>query len=235
MKGILYLELEARSANRDSHSSWGTVVCNPAWRLVWALSTLKDWNENILIPGFYDDVNPPSSLDLDAISRMPNEDEELRQSLELEGFLKGVTGHEFLSRHLFEPTCTIDGIESGYTGPGMKTVLPHWAKAKIDFRLVPNQRHEDILDKLRKHLDSNGFTDVRINYSDGENAGRTSIDHPWIKLVTDAAQEVYVIKRGKGTGFSGVQNALFFGDNTRMVFGDAKQVCADLTSGLKQI
>ncbi|RJS92879.1 NAD(P)(+) transhydrogenase (Re/Si-specific) subunit beta [Salinisphaera sp. Q1T1-3] len=54
-------------------------------------------------------------------------------------------------------------------------------------------------------------------------------------LNVDAAHEVYVVKRGKGTGFSGVQNHLFFGDNTRMVFGDAKQVCADLTAGLKQI
>ena len=205
MKGILYLELESRTANRDSHSSWGTVVSNPAWRLVWALSTLKDNNENILIPGFYDDVRPPSSLDLDAISRMPNEDEELRQSLEVQGFLMGVTGREFLSRHLFEPTCTIDGIESGYTGPGMKTVLPHWARVKIDFRLVPTQRYEDILDKLRKHLDSNGFTDVKISYSDGENAGRTPIDHPWVKLVSDAAREVYgtepiIIPTNAGSG-----------------------------------
>jgi NAD(P) transhydrogenase subunit beta len=51
----------------------------------------------------------------------------------------------------------------------------------------------------------------------------------------DKARECYVIKRGKGTGFSGVQNALFFGDNTRMIFGDAKQVCADLAAGLKQL
>src|SRR5699024_8759361 len=54
-------------------------------------------------------------------------------------------------------------------------------------------------------------------------------------LDVDKAREVYVIKRGRGTGFSGVQNALFFGDNTRMVFGDAKQVCSDLAAGLKQL
>ncbi|MBI4299147.1 MAG: M20/M25/M40 family metallo-hydrolase [Chloroflexi bacterium] len=205
MKGILYVELEARTANRDSHSSWGTVVANPAWRLAWALSTLKDQDENLLIPGFYDDVRPPLPLEIDAISRMPDEDEELRQSLQVEGFLKGVRGKEFLRRHLLEPTCNICGIESGYTGSGTKTVLPHWAKAKIDFRLVPNQRYEDILDKLRRHLDSKRFADIKINYSDGENPGRTPIDHPWVRLVADAAMEVYgsepvIIPTNAGSG-----------------------------------
>ena len=100
-------------------------------------------------------------------------------------------GEALLSRHLFEPTCTICGIESGYTGEGTKTVLPAAARVKLDFRLVPNMRHDDILSKLRAHLDTHGFDDVKINYADGENPARTAMDAPFVKLVSETARDVY--------------------------------------------
>ncbi len=82
-------------------------------------------------------------------------------------FLRDAEGIDFRKHHMFQPTCTICGIESGYTGEGTKTVLPATAKVKLDFRLVPDQRPKDILDKLRNHLDAHGFSDIRINYWDG--------------------------------------------------------------------
>ena len=191
LKGILYVELGVRSAARDSHSSYATVVPNPAWRLAWALSTLKDRNENILIPGFYDHVRKPTPLELAAVAKMPDEDVQLRSELGLQGFLKGVHGESLRRRHLFEPTCTICGIESGYTGQGTKTVLPATAMVKLDFRLVPDQRPEDILEKLKAHLVAQGFPDVTVNFWDGEAPSRTAMDSPFVRLVSDTSRDVY--------------------------------------------
>jgi acetylornithine deacetylase/succinyl-diaminopimelate desuccinylase-like protein len=192
VKGILYVQLEARGASVDLHSSMGAVIPNPAWRLVWALSSIKDIDENILVQGFYNDVIPPPEPLMDAIRVMPLDDENTRQSLGLKQFVKGVSGFEYKRRHVLEPSCTICGLDSGYTGPGSKTVLPAVARAKLDFRLVPNQRPDDILAKLRAHFDSNGFEDISIAAGiEGENPARTPLDSPFVRLVCDATREVY--------------------------------------------
>ena len=191
LKGILYVELAVRSASRDSHSSYAPVVPNPAWRLVWALSTLKDGKEHVLIPGFYDEMRPPTSMELDAVARMPSDEANLREELGLTQFLDDLTGEAYRRRLLFEPTCNICGIQSGYTEEGSKTVLPATAMVKVDFRLVPDMRHDDILRKLRAHLDAQGFQDVQIRSADGENAARTAMDSPFVKLVGETARDVY--------------------------------------------
>jgi len=190
-KGLLYVELVAREAARDIHSSTATVVPNPAWRLIWALSSLKDKDEKILIDGFYDAVRPPTQSEVEAVRAMPSEDRELKESLGLKSFLLGLSGFEFGLRHLFDPTCNICGITSGYGGEGSKTVLPCVAGAKIDFRLVPDQRPEDVLAKLREHLDRNGFEDIEIASLSGENPARTPLDSPFGKVVCQTAREVY--------------------------------------------
>ena len=192
VKGILYVELEAYGPDTDLHSSWATVVPNPAWRLLWALSTLKGPDERVLIDGFYDDVRPATPEEMAALDAIPPEDQDTMRTFGLSGLLGGASGREFWRRHLYEPTCNICGILSGYTGEGAKTVLPRVAKAKLDFRLVPNQRPQDIFDKLRRHLDRNGFADVFMSATmDGEPPARTPINSPFVKLVAEAAQEVY--------------------------------------------
>lgn len=192
LKGILYVELEVKGANRDLHSAMATSIVNPAWRLVWALSTLKNQNEDILIEGFYEHVRPPTEAELEAVRRMPSEEEKTRANLGLSGFLLGLTGFDLRVRNLFSPTCTICGLWSGYTGEGSKTVLPSVARAKIDFRLVPDMDPADILAKLRRHLDKHGFSDVVIKPLDtGERAWRTPLDHPFVEIVADAARQAY--------------------------------------------
>jgi len=192
LKGILYVELEARGASQDVHSSMGTVVPNPAWRLVWALASLKDMDENIQIAGFYDNVRPPTKQEIAAIKAIPPDDEETKQSLGLKEFVKGVSGFDYRSRYILEPICNICGIYSGYTGPGSKTVLPCVARAKLDFRLVPDQRPNEILSKLRKHLDSHGFSDIAIApTTEGENPARTPLDSPFVTIVAATGREVF--------------------------------------------
>lgn len=191
LKGIINVDLEVRGAVRDVHSSLAPIVPNPAWRLVWVLNSIKDADENILIDGFYDDVRPPTPEEIEAIEAIPSEEEEMRANLGIERFLKGLKGVDLQLHSILEPACTINGIISGYTGEGSKTVLPCYARAKLDFRLVPDQRPDDIIAKLRKHLEKHGFTDMVLSAGEGENPARTPLDSPFASVVNDAAREVY--------------------------------------------
>lgn len=160
-KGLLYVELVARGPRIDLHSSYAPIVPNPAWRLVWALATLKTPDERILIPGFYDQVRQPSDAAMKALESIPPNEAFLEQ-FGLSAFLGNVEGIEVQRRLLFEPTCTICGLVGGYGGQGSKTVLPAEARAKIDFRLVPDMEPETTLQKLRAHLDTQGYHDIEI-------------------------------------------------------------------------
>lgn len=193
MRGICYVELSVKTADIDAHSGLGgSLFPNAAWRLTWALSTLKDQDERILIPGFYDDVIGPSERDLELIAQLPDEAAELKAQFGLDRFLLDMEGGEaFRKTAVFSPTCTICGLESGYQGPGAKTVLPATARAKIDFRLVPDQNPADIVQKLRAHLDAQGFSDVTVTYLGGGRPAKVDPDDPFVQLVNQAARDVY--------------------------------------------
>jgi acetylornithine deacetylase/succinyl-diaminopimelate desuccinylase-like protein len=193
MRGICYVELSVKTAAVDAHSGLGgSIFPNAAWRLVWALNSLKDETERINIPGFYDNVLPASERDLELLAALPDDSNQILEMYGLEHFLNGLTGGVELKRTaVFEPSCTICGLEAGYQGPGSKTVLPAEARAKVDFRLVPDQTPEEILEKLRTHFDSLGFEDIQIQYNGGTRPARTDPDHPFVKLTNTAAREVY--------------------------------------------
>ncbi len=193
LRGICYVELSVESLGTDVHSGLGgSIFPNAAWRLVWALNSLKGPNERILIPGFYDDVIPPSARDRELMEKLPDVADEYKTRYGVKEFIKGLKGGTDLKvEEVFTPTCTICGFTSGYQGPGSKTVQPARASAKVDFRLVPNQKPDDILKKLRTHLDAQGFSDVKIEFLGGEPAARTDPDDPFIKIVLDASAEIY--------------------------------------------
>jgi acetylornithine deacetylase/succinyl-diaminopimelate desuccinylase-like protein len=193
LRGICYVELSVETAATDTHSGLGgSIFPNAAWRLVWALSTLKDKNERIQLPGYYDAVVPPSEKDRQLMAALPDPAEEYKNRYGIEHFVRGLKGGlELRLAEVFEPTCTICGLTSGYQGPGSKTVQPALASAKVDFRLVPDQKPENVLEQLRSHLDAEGFADVKIKYLGGEPAARTDPDHPFVDLVVKTAEPVY--------------------------------------------
>ena len=193
LRGICYVELWVETAKMDVHSGLGgSIFPNPAWRLVWALNSLKGPDEKINLPGHYDSVCQPSERDLDLMAALPEVAEEYKERYGVTHFLRGLTGGtELRVAEVFEPTCTICGLTSGYQGDGTKTVLPARASAKIDFRLVPDQTPEQVIKGLRLHLDAHGFDDIHINYLGGEPAGRTSPDDPFVALVVETARSVY--------------------------------------------
>jgi acetylornithine deacetylase/succinyl-diaminopimelate desuccinylase-like protein len=193
MRGICYVELRVKTAIQDAHSGLGgSIFPNSAWRLVWALNTLKGPDEKILLPNYYENVVPPSAHDLELIEKLPDDGEFLLETYGLNGFLGDLKGGAELKRaEIFSPTCTICGITTGYQGPGSKTVLPAYASAKVDFRLVPNQTPEEVLQKLRSHLDAHGFGDVEIHNGGSEPPGRTDVNDPFLQMVVASAEEVY--------------------------------------------
>ena len=192
MRGDFYVELSVKTLAKDAHSGiGGSLFPNAAWRLVWALGTLKGPDERILIEGWHDNIVEPSARDLELLAQLPDEDAHLKRTFGLDAFLGGVTGVARRQQEVFVPTCTISGLTSGYQGPGSKTVLPAEASAKIDFRLVPGQDPIDLLAKLRRHLDRHGFADVAINQLGGEQAARVDPDSPFVQLVAEAAWDTY--------------------------------------------
>jgi acetylornithine deacetylase/succinyl-diaminopimelate desuccinylase-like protein len=191
VKGILYVELRVSTARSDLHSSWGAVVPNPIWRLVWALNTLKDPDERVLIPGFYDAVREPTPAEIEALERMGFDQEGHLRQFGLPQFLGGRTGIPLLVKLLFQPTCTVCGISGGYEGPGSKTVLPNRALLKLDFRLVPDQDPAQIYELLRRHLDAGGFEDIEVEVLGPEHPARTPMDDPLVEVVVNTARQVY--------------------------------------------
>ena len=193
LRGLAYVELSVEKLDTDVHSGiGGSILHNAAWRLTWALASIKGSDGRIRIPGFYDRVKQPSERDRELTAAMPETSEEYRRRFGAKEFLNGLTGGvDLRMAEVFEPTCTICGLTSGYQGPGSKTVLPARASAKVDFRLVPDQEPAEIRRLLRAHLDAEGFRDVKIADLGGEAPGRTDPDHPFLKLVSETATPVY--------------------------------------------
>ena len=193
LRGICYVELSVESLGTDVHSGLGgSIFPNAAWRLVWALSTLKGPDEHIRIPGFYEGIIRPTARDRELMDALPDVADEYKKRFGVKNFIKGLTGGTALKmEEVFTPTCTICGLTSGYQGAGSKTVQPAFASAKVDFRLVLGQKPEDIAKKLRAHLDSQGFSDVQIKYLGGEPAARTDPDDSFVRTVVQSAEEVY--------------------------------------------
>lgn len=192
-RGILYAELTVRTASQDAHSGLGgTIFPNAAWRLTWALASLKGTDENIRIAGFYNKVKPVSYRVRSLLEELPDPAADYKERYAVKEFLRGVKGGadlRLLESH--EPSCTICGLNSGYQGPGSKTVLPAYASAKVDFRLVPDQDPVEILELLRAHLDRNGFEDIEIINHGYNLPEMTDPDHPFVQIVNRTAEDAY--------------------------------------------
>ncbi len=191
LKGIQYLELRVHSGTRDLHSGLAAIAPSAVWRLVWALNTLKDQNDEILIEHYYDHVRAPGDAELAMLKAMPFDEAKRKAALGVDRFINDEHGLDVLKRLYYGPTVTICGIQSGYTGEGMKTVLPNTAFAKIDCRLVPDLTPELCVSLLRAHLDRRGFTDVEIVPLNGELPASSPADALIVTACQTAVQHVY--------------------------------------------
>lgn len=154
LRGLAYVEVRVRSAKGDLHSgAYGGAVANPATALARMIETLHDSSGRILVEGFYDDVKEWDDATRRAIRELPFDEERFRRSVGTPE-LTGEAGWSTLERLWIRPTCEVNGLLSGYTGEGAKTVLPAEAMAKISFRLVPDQEPGRVARLLEDHLRS---------------------------------------------------------------------------------
>jgi len=191
MKGLLYVELSVKESIRDAHSSFATIIKNPAWRLVYALNTLRNSDGEILIKGWHKDILPLSANDLKIIKKEPFDANGFKNEYGIKNFVADKNAFEAKKALVAGPTCNIAGIESGYIGDGAKTVLPSSAKVKIDFRLVPKMDPKKQVKLLKQHLKRNGFGDITINVLNAEAAARISTQEKIVDVVCDSAKEAF--------------------------------------------
>lgn len=190
-KGMLSVELFVQGGKIDVHSANAPLVPNPAWRLVWALSTIKNEREEILIDGFYDGITPVTQAEIDSLRLGRFDPEDVKRLSGIETYLGGVEGEEALKKLLFSPTANIDGMVSGHTGKEHKSLVPARASVKMDFRLVPGQDPENIAQLLRRHLDKHGFTDIEMVVESFCAPFRSGVDSSYVKALSAAAADVY--------------------------------------------
>jgi acetylornithine deacetylase/succinyl-diaminopimelate desuccinylase-like protein len=140
LRGLLYTEIEVTGPRVDLHSGiFGGIAPNPFNSLAHILCGLKDREGRILIPGFYDDVQPPSSEELEGWASLGIDEEQQKRLMGVDE-LPGEPGFSLLERKWARPTLDVHGVMGGFTGAGSKTVIPARARAKVSMRLVPNQQ-----------------------------------------------------------------------------------------------
>jgi acetylornithine deacetylase/succinyl-diaminopimelate desuccinylase-like protein len=173
LRGLAYLELHVDAAKSDLHSgAYGGAVPNPAMALARILATLHDEGGRVAIPGFYDDVLEWDAATRDAIRALPFAEEGFRAEVGAPA-LTGEDGYSTLERLWIRPTCEVNGLLSGYTGEGAKTVLPARAMAKVSFRLVPDQDPARVAELVRAHVERVAPAGVRVRVEELHGG------HPW--------------------------------------------------------
>ncbi|EWG07987.1 MAG: hypothetical protein ASUL_03049 [Candidatus Aramenus sulfurataquae] len=191
VKGLLYVEIRARM-EKDLHSMYAPIARNPAWELIYFLTSLRSEDGKVRIKGFYDKVK---RLNEEEVKYLRGSKEEVEKALGQrvpEGFMRKLVE---------EPTCNVAGIYAGYTGEGSKTVIPSYAFAKLDFRLVPDQDPEEVLEELKKILPSN----LELKVWGKVRPYRTSINSEIARALISSAKEAYgidpiVMPNSPGTG-----------------------------------
>ena len=205
-KGIVTFDMSVRSAEVDIHSSYGGVINSASWYLMDAISSLRSADGRILVEGIYEQVEEPNERELALIAQYAlKTPEELKEIYGLQLPVLKEERQEFLRRFYFEPAINIEGFGSGYQGQGVKTILPAYASAKMEVRLVPGLEPHDVLDKIRKQLDKNGYDKVELTYTLGEMSYRSDMSAPSILNVIELAKDFYpegisVLPTSAGTG-----------------------------------
>ncbi|MEF8779849.1 MAG: M20/M25/M40 family metallo-hydrolase [Haloferacaceae archaeon] len=185
-RGVLSFQLDVRTARTDLHSgNFGGPVPAASNVLVDALASLRE-GDDVLVDGFYDGAEV-ADADRELARAIPAEERELRERLGVEEF---AGDRPYYERLLLEPTMTINGLESGYRGDGMKTVLPATATAKLDCRLVPGQDPDAVFERIRDHL---GSVDGRVEVTKQGTfpSAKTPVDAPAARSVREALSAVW--------------------------------------------
>jgi len=200
LRGMIYTEIEVRGAKQDLHSGqYGGAAPNPFFALAQMLARLKDEDGHILIPGFYDDIIPPSPEELAAWHSLPFDEEQYRISEVGSPSLVGEPGYTVLERTWARPTLDVHGIPGGFIGVGAKTVIPAKALAKVSMRLVPGMTPAKAFKLYKAYVEKIApqGVDVEVRLIHSGDPCLVRVDNPYIQAATRALKEVW----GKDTVF----------------------------------
>jgi len=193
LRGLAYMQIKVTGTDRDLHSgTFGGAVINPANALVAMLDSLKTKNGKIKIPGFYDNVMKLKGSERKAFAKLPHSDKRFKDSIGAPA-LHGEKAFSTLERVWGRPSLDINGIWSGFTGEGAKTVIPAEAHAKVSMRLVPNQTPAEIEKKFAKYLRSIAPKSIKVEVQSlhGGDAWVAPTDHPAMRAASRAMQRAF--------------------------------------------
>ncbi|MFT8879528.1 MAG: M20/M25/M40 family metallo-hydrolase [Oenococcus sp.] len=201
-KGIAAFEMSVQTANKDIHSRMGGVIENAAKRLIAAIASLMNEDGSPKISHLRDDAEPLTSKEQDFITSMPFDQDLFKKTY---GLLCPLISRNPQQELVNGNTLTISGFQSGYTGPGVKTIIPKSATAKGDIRLVPGQKPERVIELLKKQLADNGFSDVQVMLANGTEAYRSSSENTFVQAAIrtarkDYGQDIVVVPNMSGAG-----------------------------------
>ena len=188
-KGVIEVELTSsgekwgRGPGKDIHSSLKAMVDSPAWHLIHALNSLVSADGNTITIDNYPQPRPLSAEEKAMIAKAAEvrSEEQMKKQLSTQHWIDDLPFAQALERLESQPTANIEGLVGGYTGVGGKTILPHQAVAKMDFRLVPDMKAEDALAALKAHLAAHGFGDIDVNMTGGYDPTSTPASAPLIQ------------------------------------------------------
>jgi acetylornithine deacetylase/succinyl-diaminopimelate desuccinylase-like protein len=200
LRGMIYTELEVQGSRTDLHSGmYGGVAPNAFVSLAQIIARLKDESGHILIPGFYDDIIPPSDEELATWRTLPFDEEHYRVSEVGSKQLIGEAGFSVLERTWARPTLDVHGMAGGFTGAGAKTVIPAKALAKVSMRLVPGMTPTKAFALYKAYVETiaPAGVDVTVRLIHSGEPSLIPVDNPYIQAATQALHEVW----GKDTVF----------------------------------
>ena len=205
-KGIVTFDASVKSANVDIHSKFGGNIDSSSWYLINALSSLRDASGKILVDGIYDDVLEPTEREMDLVRQYALVDEQhLKKVYDLKLPFLTQDQDALLKNLFFEPSINIQGVQTGYQGQGVKTILPAEASAKLEVRLVPGMKPRKVFQQIQDQLIRNGFDQIQLTYTLGEEGYRSDMTVASILKVIDIAGQfspegVAVLPTTAGTG-----------------------------------
>ena len=191
LRGLTYFQIDLRGSKSDLHSgSFGGAVANPAMVLAQVLTQMKDKSGRIKIDGFYDDVVELRPEERAEWEKLPFNEKKYKQELGVPK-LFGESGYTTLERTWARPTFEVNGLLSGFTGEGAKTVLPAVAMAKVSMRLVPNQDPKKIGDLFEEYLKKVApkTVELKITRMHGGKPWMTAFDNPYVQAAGRAIEQ----------------------------------------------
>jgi acetylornithine deacetylase/succinyl-diaminopimelate desuccinylase-like protein len=189
-KGLLQVRLRASGANQALPPGLAASVANPLWRLLWALGQVKSDQEEVLIEGFYDDVDGPSRPENQALRGLSMDEASRKRAWDIPAFLFDLDGASLVRTEATLPTCNVTDLA---VDPASDLpIIPVAATARVDFQLVPRQHPQAISDLLRAHLAIKNMADIAVErLPGGYPAVHTPFDHPFIQRIKQAGEQLY--------------------------------------------